>query len=104
MMHDQSDEPMSIRNIAQSMGVGLRSLQLAFAEVYGGLGPRDYLNRIRLDKARQRLLAAHGDCQVTKIALDSGFFHLGRFAQTYARTFGERPSQTLARSRGPMTY
>jgi transcriptional regulator GlxA family with amidase domain len=32
--------------------------------------------------------------------MDCGFFHLGRFAQAYARAYGERPSETLARRRG----
>jgi AraC-like DNA-binding protein len=97
LMHAQSDDPVSILEIAQALGVSLRSLQLAFNEVYDGLSPRDYLTRVRLDKARKRLLSAKGDGQVTTIALDSGFFHLSRFAQAYARAFGERPSETLAR-------
>ncbi len=98
-MHQHSDDPVSILEIAQALGVSVRSLQLAFNEVYGGLSPRGYLNRIRLEKARHRLLAANGDSQVTTVALDSGFFHLSRFAQAYARAFGERPSETLARRR-----
>lgn len=98
LMRAHSDEPLSMLDLARSLGVSLRSLQLAFNETYG-LGPRDVLNRIRLEKARQRLLAANGDGQVTVVALESGFFHLSRFAQTYARAFGERPSETLARRR-----
>ncbi len=98
LMHARSDEPLSMLDVAQSLGVSLRSLQLAFNEVYD-LGPRDILNRIRLDKARQRLLAADADGQVTTVALDCGFFHLSRFAQAYARAYGERPSETLARRR-----
>lgn len=99
IMHAHSDEPLSVREIAQSLGVTLRSLQLAFAEIHDGLSPRDVLNRIRLEKARARLLAAEGDVQVTTIAMDSGIFHLGRFSQAYARTFGEKPSETLRRRR-----
>lgn len=99
MMDASSDDPVSVLEIAQALGVSLRSLQLAFAEVHDGQSPRDVLNRMRLEKARQRLLAANGDGQVTTIALDSGFHHLSRFAQAYARAFGERPSETLARRR-----
>lgn len=99
LMHEHSDEPLSIQTIAQVLGVSLRSMQLAFAEVYGGLSPRDVLNRIRLEKARARLLAAAGDVQVTTVAMDCGLFHLGRFSQAYARTFGEKPSETLLRRR-----
>jgi AraC-like DNA-binding protein len=99
MMDANSDEPLSILEIAQALGISLRSLQLAFAEVHEGQSPRDVLNCMRLEKARQRLIAANGEGQVTTIALDSGFHHLSRFAHAYARTFGERPSETLARRR-----
>ena len=99
LMHAHSDEPISVQGLAKAVGVSLRSLQLAFAEVYGGLTPRDVLNRIRLEKARTRLLAADMDNNVTTIAQDSGFSHLSRFAQAYARAYGERPSETLARRR-----
>ena len=99
LMHAQSDDPLSILEIAQTLGVSLRSLQLAFNDVYDGLSPRAALNHIRLDKARQRLMAAKGEGQVTTVALECGFFHLSRFAGAYSRAFGERPSQTLARRR-----
>lgn len=94
IMYANSDDPLSIRDIAQSLSVSVRSLQLAFTEVHGH-GPNQRLNRIRMEKARRRLLAARGDRQVTDIAMESGFSHLSRFAQTYARTYGERPSETL---------
>ncbi len=97
MMYAHSDEAVSILEVAEMLGVSLRSLQLAFAEVHGGLSPRDVLSRVRLEKARLRLLAAKGEGQVTNVAMDSGFFHLGRFSQAYARAFGEKPSETLAR-------
>ncbi|MFN4203359.1 MAG: helix-turn-helix transcriptional regulator [Tabrizicola sp.] len=99
IMHAHSDEPLSVLQIAHLLGVTLRSLQLAFAEIHDGLSPRDVLNRIRLEKARARLLAADGDVNVTSVAMDSGIFHLGRFSQAYARTFGEKPSETLLRRR-----
>ena len=85
--------------LAESLGVSLRSLQMAFAAAYGGCSPRAILNRIRPEKARARLLASPQDGQVTTIAMDSGFFHLGRFSQAYARAYGEKPSETLARRR-----
>lgn len=98
LMRAHSDEPLSMLQVAESLGVSLRSLQLALQEVHD-LGPRDILNRIRLEKARRRLLAGPRDAQVTTVALDSGFFHLSRFAQAYAKLYGERPSETLARRR-----
>ena len=99
IMHEFSDEPLSMLEIAATLGVSLRSLQLAFEEVHDGVSPRDRLTRIRLDRARRRLLDGAGGVSVTTVAMDCGFYHLGRFAQVYARTFGERPSETLARRR-----
>ena len=36
-MQAHSDEPISMSKLAESLGVSLRSLQMAFAEVYGKL-------------------------------------------------------------------
>lgn len=98
MMRARLEEPFSIADLARDLGLSLRSLQLAFHAVHGE-GPRARLNRIRLDLARARLLRAAPPENVTTIALDCGFTHLGRFAEAYLRAFGERPSDTLARGR-----
>ncbi|MBT9246380.1 helix-turn-helix domain-containing protein (plasmid) [Gemmobacter fulvus] len=98
IMRARCDEALSMPDLAASVGVSLRSLQLGFQEVYG-LPPRAVLSRIRLDLARVRLLAARPGETVTSIALETGFIHLSRFAQLYARTFGETPRETLGRCR-----
>lgn len=100
IMHARSDEPISIIELAEDVGVGVRSLQLAFQSVLGE-APRDRLTRIRLERARSRLLAGGPRDEVTTIALDCGFTHLSRFAGAYLRTYGERPSDTLSRRRRP---
>lgn len=98
IMRARSAEPLAMHEVAQALGVGLRSLQLAFRAVRGE-EPRATLARIRLDAARARLLAAGEGDSVTTIALDCGFTHLSRFATAYRRTFGERPGETLGRRR-----
>ena len=97
-MRAHSDEPLSMAEVAREVGVGLRSLQLAFMEVRA-MGPRDVLLQMRLDRARERLLVARPADTVTSIALDCGFAHLGRFPAAYRIAFGELPTETLARSR-----
>lgn len=100
ILHARADEPLSIAELAKELGLGIRSLQMLFLKTFG-IGPREMLNRIRLDMARKRLLQAEPDAQVTMIALDSGFTHLGRFSEAYRRAFGERPVDTLRRKRTP---
>lgn len=96
ILRARSDEPISVVDLAQEVGLGVRSLQLAFQNVLGE-SPRARLTRIRLERARERLLAGDIRDEVTTIALDCGFTHLSRFAGAYLRTYGERPSDTLAR-------
>ena len=97
-MRARSDEPLSMAEVANAVGVGLRSLQLAFLQVRA-MGPRDVLLQMRLDRARERLQVAGPADTVTSIALDCGFAHLGRFPATYRIAFGELPTETLARRR-----
>ncbi len=94
IMRARSDEALSVVDIARDVGVGLRSLQLAFQKLRG-MGPRDVLNDIRLQRARLLLTKPKEGDTVTSIALDCGFSHLGRFSQAYRRAFGESPSETL---------
>ncbi len=98
MMRARSDGPLSMAEVAREVGVGLRSLQLAFLEARA-MGQRDVLLRMRLERARERLQAAGPGDTVTGIALDCGFAHPGRFPAAYRIAFGELPTKTLARSR-----
>jgi AraC family ethanolamine operon transcriptional activator len=50
---------------------------------------------LRLQAAREDLLAAGRDDTVASIACKWGFFHLGHFSHDYAARFGEKPSATL---------
>jgi AraC-like DNA-binding protein len=90
---------LAMADVARELGVSLRALQAAFRE-HRGKSPREVLVAIRLEEARRRLLAAVDDgTSVTDVALSSGFSHLGRFATTYRRAYGEAPSDTLRRRR-----
>lgn len=64
-----------------------------------GVGPKARLTHIRLERARASLLMASGR-QVTAIALDYRVHPSpSRFAGLFPHTYGERPSETLARKR-----
>jgi len=98
IMRARSSDALSITALAAKVGVSTRSLQLAFSQ-YRGTGPRQILEDIRLDAAHARLLSAAPGDNVTRIALDCGVTHLGRFAMRYRERFGESPLATLRRRR-----
>ena len=98
IMISRFSEALSISAIARKVGVSQRALQLAFKR-YREMTPRERLNRIRLSKARNRLLSSNDGESVSNIALECGFAHLGRFAESYRNTYGEVPSETLRNAR-----
>jgi AraC-like DNA-binding protein len=90
--------PLTVDEIASASGLCVRSLQLAFRE-HDGQTPMAYLRERRLLAVQRCLAAPAHDTTVTSAALACGFGHLGRFAQDYARRFGESPHRTLLRHR-----
>lgn len=98
LIRAQADEPLRMSELAHELGVGLRSLQQAFRRDVG-CSPRAFLMQCRLERARERLLAASDDSKVAAIALDSGFTDLSHFSRRYREAFGELPSETLQRRR-----
>jgi AraC-like DNA-binding protein len=93
-------ETITIETLARVAGVSTRTLFSGFRD-FRRLTPMAYLKTIRLEKAHAVLQSGDvdGSAGVTKIALDAGFSHLGRFAQAYRLRFGELPSVT-ARTKG----
>ena len=79
-----------LEDIAGAAGVSVRTLQTSFKRDRH-VTPMQYLRNLRLDAARQRLLAGSS---VAAAALDTGFSHQGRFAQYYRSRFGHSPSST----------
>ena len=57
----------------------------------------------RIELARERLMG-EGACTATSIALECGFSHYGRFVKAYRSRFGESPSATRAKCRGPLRH
>ena len=88
---------LSIPDLCHAIGVQQRTLEYSFHDTFG-LSPLAYLRLMRLHAARQLLMAGRpGETSVAAAACRNGFFELGRFSVVYARTFGEKPSQTLSR-------
>ena len=88
-------ESLCVADLCELADVSERTLRSAFRNVLG-VSPNAYLKIHRLHRARIQLQAHTPDATtVTKVALSSGFWHLGHFARDYAIFFGESPSQTL---------
>lgn len=96
LIEAEPERPWRIAELAQHAGVSARTLQDAFQRELG-MSPLERLRRTRMERARHDLvLADPTTTSVTDVAARWGFFHLGRFAQTYRAMYQELPSQTLA--------
>lgn len=89
-------EPIRLADIAAAVDVPVRTLLDGFHR-FRAASPMQLVKQYRLEHARQRLLQSTEAARIADIALDCGFAHLGRFAQTYRQQFGESPSETLRR-------
>jgi AraC family ethanolamine operon transcriptional activator len=99
-IEEHLDEPIRMEDLCANAGVGLRTLQRSFAS-YFQINPTAYIKARRLNSARRDLLSADSSrSSVTRIALDNGFSHLGRFSVEYHMHFGETARQTKARADG----
>jgi AraC-like DNA-binding protein len=88
--------PMRVDTLAAHAGMSAASFHRHFKAVTG-LSPLQYQKQIRLQEARQRLLAAPGD--VTSVALGLGYESTSQFTREYGRLFGLPPAKDAARLR-----
>ena len=89
---------LSVAELCAAYEMPRRTLNRAFQNALG-MGPATYLRRVRLNGARRALRrrSAHSTT-VSAVALEFGFWHLGRFAEQYNKLFGESPHETLRRA------
>ena len=89
---------ITVDDIARAVNLSTRSLYNGFRK-YLAQTPMDYLKDVRLTNVRREFLATPAFKNVTAIAMEWGFTHLGHFARDYQIKFGELPSRTLRASR-----
>jgi AraC-like DNA-binding protein len=97
-MADNADAPITVSDVADHLGISLRSLQAGFRQ-WRETTPTAFLRRARLQRVREELLRSGNEANVTTVALRHGFSHLGRFSAQYRSAFGEDPRVTLRRGR-----
>lgn len=92
------NQPITIACLARATAASARSIFYHFKSSRG-LSPMSFLKQVRLKHAREMLEKSGVGRSVTEIAIDCGFGNLGHFAGDYLKRFGERPSDTLKRSK-----
>lgn len=88
----------TVPDLCEMLHVSRRTLQYAFETVVGS-SPVAYLRALRLNAVRRDLRTGVVNT-VHDAAARHGFWSLSQFASDYRQQFAERPSQTMARSRG----
>ncbi|MDO5604198.1 MAG: AraC family transcriptional regulator [Paracoccus sp. (in: a-proteobacteria)] len=95
-IEDHHQDEIRLDVLRRLAGVSAEKLCAGFRE-YAGTTPIGYLKQTRLNKAREVLMTDTTGKSVSTVAFEVGFNHLGRFSVDYRATFGEGPSETLAR-------
>ncbi|TYL73996.1 AraC family transcriptional regulator [Bradyrhizobium cytisi] len=92
------DRPLYLTEICAAIGVAERTLRAA-CEAQLGMAPIRFLSMRRFHLVRRALRQADpSKTTVTRIAIDHGFWELGRFSVAYRALFDESPSESLRRS------
>lgn len=90
-------DQITLADLVTASETSASSLLRAF-RIHRGITPMKYVKQMRFEAAQRTLLAGkRGTTTVTTVAMDHGFFQLGRFSADYRRVFGELPSETLGR-------
>jgi len=87
-------EELSLADVAKAAGASVFHFCKVFHKATG-LKFTDYVARVRLEDARNRLL--NPNLRISEIAYDVGFQSLTQFNRTFKRVFGQSPSQFRAR-------
>ena len=96
-IESHADQPVDMATLSRVSGFSGATIHRAFRR-HRDYTAMQFLQRCRMRLVRQRLLIASPLDSVTRIAMECGFTHLGRFAIEYKRRYGESPSQTLKRT------
>lgn len=89
------DENITLDRLSSVSGTCGRALQNSVM-VLRGLSPMEWVYSRRLAACRARLLQAPAGVAISRVALDLGIAHQGRFSAAYREAYGELPSATVA--------
>lgn len=93
-MRTTLDAPLSVEEIAASLGISVRQLERLFKEHLGATPKRHYLE-MRLERARSLLLQT--EMSIIEVAVASGFQSAGHFTRAYHQAYGVTPREQRGR-------
>ena len=97
-MRANASLPLTIAEIAEAAGCGVRALQIAFQR-FRGTTPMRVLQQARLEQARTEMLRPDQTQSLARIAAEYGFSSPTQFAQFFRRKYGVYPSELLRERR-----
>ncbi|EFL52533.1 transcriptional regulator, AraC family [Solidesulfovibrio fructosivorans JJ]] len=92
-----ADKPLNLGDLADLTNMSARSIQLAFKK-HRGYSPSRFLRECRLSRARDLLRCAAPGTSVLSVSLACGFASQSLFSRLYRERFGEKPSESVART------
>lgn len=92
LIEARHSEPLGVDDLAQAAGLSRFHFSRLFRQATG-LSPYQYLQRVRIDRARELLDA--GGLGVTQVALSVGFRDLARFSRAFREQFGCSPGELV---------
>ncbi|WP_339530091.1 MULTISPECIES: AraC family transcriptional regulator [unclassified Pseudomonas] len=98
-IHSNAREDIRLEDIEHAAGVSRFKLFDGFRK-HMGMSPMAYLKKLRLSEVRRQLLDGGRGTNISTVATEWGFNHLGRFASEYKKLFNEIPSATIHRNDG----
>lgn len=85
------DEPLSLDTLADALHLSKYHISRIFNERMG-IGFSYFINRLRIDRARELLRSSQN---ITDVAFDSGFSSIRTFNRQFLQTFGITPSEYI---------
>lgn len=82
--------PLSVQAVARYHSLGAAHFSVVFKQ-HHGVTPRDFLQRARLDRARELLTA--GDMRIKEIAATCGYTDAAHFCRRFKTASGQTPRQ-----------
>lgn len=90
LVHDQFQQPLTLADIANEVGVTAVQISSAFRRVHGRC-VADEQRRLRVEFASRRLV--NSDASLADIAIEAGFADQPHFTRTFKRATGMTPAQ-----------